>query len=242
MKMKALLFALIIMGFTVASCNKNNDVTPSGNVTTVNKTITDYNKLEVSDPFTVFITFSDTIESIQIEANANLHAHINVFKQNDLLIISLEDEVNITGGNTVLNIYITTKQLAAFYGMGTANIELQNALVVDNLAIELTGASNFNGTIAVDQLNSKLTGGSNLGLTGSSNTLNIEAEGGSTQRDYDFETNFLFADLEGGSNLYVTVQNELDVNANGGSSLFYKGNGVIVQKHLSGGSQIIKMD
>ena len=242
MKIKNLLFAVITMGLLGTSCEKDNYITPNGNVTTISKTLSGYNELEVSDQFTVYITFSDTIESIEVEANANLHAHINVFRLNDRLIINLDNEVNITNGNAVLNIYITTKELDAFYGVGAASIELQNTLTVNNLEIELTGASNFNGTVAVDQLNSKLTGASNLSLTGSSNSFEIDAKGGSNLKEFDFETNFLFADLEGGCNLYLTVQSELDVNANGASNVYYKGNGVIIQQHLSGGSQIVKMD
>ena len=130
MKIKNLLFAVITMGLLGTSCEKDNYITPNGNVTTISKTLSGYNELEVSDQFTVYITFSDTIESIEVEANANLHAHINVFRLNDRLIINLDNEVNITNGNAVLNIYITTKELDGFYGVGAASIELQNTLTV----------------------------------------------------------------------------------------------------------------
>ena len=242
MKTKSILFAFFIMSIAFSSCSKENDVKPSGNVTTVNKTFSDYSEVFVSDPFKVFVTFSDTIELVQIEANANLQSYISVVKQGDRLNINLSDNVNITDGNAVLNIFIITKQLNKFYGEGASSIELQNELISENLVIELFGASNFKGQIIADYLSSKLTGASNLEISGSSNSFNIESEGGSNLKDYDFETNHLIADLEGGCNLFLTVKSELDVKAKGASNVYYKGNGMIVDQNLSGGSQIIKMD
>jgi hypothetical protein len=242
MKTKSILFTILMTSILFASCNKDNDVSPSGNVSTVNKTITGYNELYVEDQFKVYVTFSDTVESIQIEANANLQAYISVTKQSNQLVIKLSDDVNITDGNTVLNIYITTKYLNAFYGVGAPSIELQSELIVDNLDIELVGAGYFKGSIDVDYLYANLIGASNLNLMGNSDSFSIEAVGGSNFNEYNFETKNLIADLEGGSNLYITVQNELDVNANGASNVYYKGDGAIVKQNLSGGSQIINMD
>ena len=241
MKTKSILIALFAMGILFTSCKKDDDVTPSNNVTTVEKNITGYNQLDVSDPFTVYVTFSDTEEIIQVEANDNLHQYINVEKQNEQLLISIDDDVDITGGNVVLKVYITTSHLDAFYGEGATAIHLENELNGNNIMIELTGASTFTGTLHVNQLNSELTGASTLNLEGSSMSVNIEATGASMMEGYGFVTDNLKADLDGASNIYLTVQQELDVEASGGSNVYYKGEGIIVNQDLSGGSQIIKM-
>ncbi len=242
MKTKTILLALFALSVIFTSCNKDEDVTPSNNVTTVTKTISGYSGVDVSDPFMVYVTFSDTEEKIQIEANANLQQYITCKKQNDLLMISIDDDVDISGGNTVLKVYITTKQLDSFYGTGASSIQLENELTGNNLLVELTGASTFTGTINIDQLDSDLTGGSNLNLVGNSGSFDIEATGASNMTSYDFVTNNFKADLEGACNVNLTVQQELDVKASGGSNVYYKGNGVIVDQNLSGGSQIIKVE
>jgi len=242
MKTKTILLALFALSLVFTSCDKDEDVTPSTNVTTVTKTISGYTGLDVSDPFMVYVTFSDAEEKIQIEANANLQQYITCEKQNDRLVISIDDNVDISGGNTVLKVYITTKQLDAFYGTGASSFQLQNELSGNNLLIELTGASFFTGTVDVNQLNSELTGASGLSLAGNSNSFNIDATGASNMTNYDFVTNYFTADLEGASNVYLTIQQELDVTATGASNVYCKGNGVIVNQNLSGGSQIIKMD
>lgn len=242
MKTQTVLLALFAMGVLFTSCNKDEDVTPSNNVTTVTKTISGYSGVNVSDAFKVYITFSDTEENIQIEANANLQQFITVEKHNEQLVINIEDNVDITGGNVVLNVYITTKQLDAFYGTGASTFQLQNELNGSNLYVELTGASYFTGTIHVNQLNSNLTGASGLTLEGDAGSFTIDATGASNMTNYEFITNNLTADLEGASNVHLTVQQELSVTATGASIVYYKGNGVVVNQNLSGGSQIIKVD
>jgi hypothetical protein len=81
-----------------------------------------------------------------------------------------------------------------------------------------------------------------LTVSGSSNYFDIEASGASTCRDYGFEINDLHADISGASNLHLTVQNEIEVEASGASNLTYKGNGVIVYQNISGASSVRKIN
>lgn len=239
-KTKSILIALILTSILFTSCNKDG-ITPSNNVTTVDKIITGYDQLSVSDQFIVYVTFSDTAESIKIEANTNLQQYITCEKQSDWLVIHLANDLNIDG-SVVLNVYITTKRIYFFEGYGTSKIHLQNELIDSNLFVRLFDASTFNGTVHVNKLFSYLSFSSNLNLEGNSESFDIEAIDASSITSFDFETSYFTANLEGASNIYSTVNNELDVTASGASNVYYKGNGVIVNQILSGGSQIIKMD
>ena len=242
MKTKSILIALLSLSILFTSCQKNDDVRPSNNVTTVNKTIDGYNELNVSDPFKVYVTFSETEESIQVEANANLHQYIHIERLGDQLVIYMEDYVTIHSGKTVMNVYITTNRLDAFYASGATTIKLQNELNTTNISVNLTGASSLSGTLHVDQLKADITGASNLYLEGSTQTFELESEGASNMTDYGFEANTFKADLEGACNAYLTVREHMEVMARGASNVYYKGEGVVQQQNLSGGSHIQKMD
>ncbi|PLW94551.1 MAG: hypothetical protein C0591_12590, partial [Marinilabiliales bacterium] len=226
MNTKSILVVLFAVGILFTSCKKNDDVTPSNTVTTVNKTITGYSQLNVSDPFKVYVTFSDTEESIQIEANQNLQQYINCEKKNNQLVIDIDDNIDIKGTST-LNVYITTKQLDAFYAAGATTIQLQNELNGGNVSVELTGACTLNGTMFVNDLNIDITGASNLNISGTSASVDLDATGASNLKDYGFETNNFTCDLEGGCNVNLTVQQSLNVKANGASNVYYKGNGTV---------------
>lgn len=241
MKTKSILAVLFAVGVLFTSCKKNDDVTPSNNVTTVNKTITGYSQLNVSDPFKVYVTFSDTEESIQIEANQNLQQYITCEKKNNELVIYLDDNIDIKGASTLI-VYITTKQLDAFSAAGATTIQLQNELNGGNVTVELTGACSFSGTMNIDKLNASITGSSNLILTGSSNSIELDATGASDFTDFGFETNNLTCDLDGGCDVSVTVEQTLSVKATGASNVYYKGNGVVSSQNLNGGSTIQKIN
>ena len=241
MKLKSILLGLFALSILATSCNKNEDVTPSNNVTTVDKTITGYSQLNVSDPFKVYVTFSETEEKIQVEANSNLQQYITVEKQNNQLVIYVDDNVDIEG-SAVLNVYITTKQLDAFYAAGASTIQLQNELNATNVSINLSGACTFSGNMFVNELYTDLTGASNVNISGSANSVELNATGSSNMSDYGFETNNFTCDLEGASNAYLTIKQNLNVAANGASNVYYKGHGVVSNQDLSGGSTIQKMN
>lgn len=241
MKLKSILLALVAISVLNTSCEKNDDVTPSNNVTTINKNITGYTQLNVSDPFKVYVTFSETEENIQVEANSNLQQYINIKKRNNQLVIDLEDNLNING-SSVLNVYITTKNLNAFYAEGASTIQLQNELQESNVLIKLAGASTLRGSMYVNDLYAELNGACNLMLMGNSLNVDLEANGASSMMDYGFETNNFTCDINGGSSVYLTIQQSINVIAEGGSDVYYKGNGVINSQNLGGGSGIHKIN
>jgi hypothetical protein len=240
MKTRSILSAIFALSIFVTSCKKNDDIKPSESVTTVNKNVTGYTQLNVSDPFKVYVSFSETEESIQVEANSNLQQYITVEKQNNQLVIRLANHIAITG-SMVLNVYITTKQIDSFYAAGASHIQLLNHLNASTVAINLSGASTFSGNLFVNQLHADLSGASTLNLLGISSSVELEATGACTMEDYGFETNHFTCDLEGGCDVYLTIQQSLNVKAKGASNVYYKGNGVVNSQELTGGSTIQKM-
>lgn len=249
MKTKSILIAIFTLSILFTSCKKNDDINPthedifpSANVTIVNKTISGYSQLNVSDRFKVFITFSDTEEKIQIEANENLQQYITCKKQDNQLVICFTDNINIKADNAVLNVYITTKQLNAFYSSGAIAIQLQNELVCSNLTVDLTGTSSLIGTVNVDQFTANLDGISKLNIEGSSNSFDFAAKGVSNMAGYEFETNYFTSDLQGICSVHLTVQQKLEVKAKGACNVYYKGDGLVSYQNLSGGAKIQKMD
>ena len=55
----------ILMAISFLSCEKEDFyIVPSDQVSTLEHSITDFNKLEVSDPFQVYIQFSDTEQEL----------------------------------------------------------------------------------------------------------------------------------------------------------------------------------
>jgi len=237
--MKAVILVLSCAIFVaLAGCSSDDVILPSGTVTSVNHHFSDYSGLIISHGFKVFITFSETKEEIEIEADDNLHAFIDVVKTDNRLIIKVKSNVSIQEPATK-NVFITTKHVDLYAGSGGSDISLQNKLFTDEVDVELSGGSSFTGDLNTTGLTVELSGGSRTDITGESDTYRVGASGGSIFRNYDFSADVLVAYLSGGSLGYVTVNNEIQVNASDGSTLHYKGEATIVKENLSGGSMVI---
>ena len=110
MQTKALYLTLIILSTLFMACEKE-DIIPSTNVTSEFYSISDFYELDISDPFNVYITFSETEQGLQIKANDNLHPLIQVEQKNGKLSIELADNTTIKKGDAVLDVFLTTNKI-----------------------------------------------------------------------------------------------------------------------------------
>ena len=240
METKIFLLFLAGSGILLNSCEINDRIIPSGNVTTEAKYFSGYDKLDVSNAFTVFVNFSDTEEIIEIEAEENLHTYITVRKVGDVLYIGLQDHVHIWG-NATLNVYITTKQVVDYRVSGASEIIVDDKISAGSVSIDLSGASNFRGDLEVDNANVYASGASGIELEGTANTFDANVSGASSIKDYNLAVNDLYIDLSGASDAFLTINDRIYVNASGASTLYFKGTGVIADQDLSGASEVIRV-
>ncbi len=231
-------FVLISVMFFTA-CTKE-EIIPSDQVTARTFELQDFEELQINDPFTVFVNFSDSHQELRIEASDNLHSHIEVTQDNNRLRIKLEDHTQLKGMNAVLKVYLTTDKFSKIEAIGAANINLVNDWNTTNAKVEIAGASSLTGHIDCNHFDANLSGASKLKIAGKSSTCEINATGGSEMDTFDFQTEKLETKLNGASTVTITVNDQLEVDASGGSRVYYKGDGIVTKQKLSGGSEIIK--
>lgn len=241
-KTRLLLLAALSLVLIFTSCEKEKyNVIPSSHVSTRNFSASNINELYVSDVFKVLVSFSETEESVQVEANDNLHSIIEIHQLNNRLIVGLKKNSSISG-KPVLNVNIKTASLSKVIAEGAAQVKFDNSLETNRLDVEITGAAEVSGNVKVEKLVANITGASHLDISGESNSFYIDALGASEMKGFEFETNSLKADLYGGCSVSLVVNEKLDVSAEGASSVYYKGNGYIEYQNLKDASRIIKID
>ncbi len=75
MKFRNLFILSLSLLVVLTSCTKDElAIDPSANVTTEERSVSDFNKIDIEGPFAVFITIGTT-ESVEIEANENLQQY-----------------------------------------------------------------------------------------------------------------------------------------------------------------------
>ena len=236
MKKANLFIALIIaLGF-LNSCD-HDTIRASGEVTSLDYSIPSYSELKISDAFNVYVTFSDTEESVRIEANDNLHDKIIVKREGNALVIRLKKFTSVKG-NATMNAYIVTNDITTFDLSGASRLTLENEWSVSDGRIDLSGASDFTGEINTERLYLDTKGASSLDLFGNAVSMNAKLRGSSTIKDYDLSVENLKIELSGASEAFLKVNKTIDVKASGASVLNYKGNATVNNKKLSGSSEV----
>lgn len=240
MKSNLLVVCTLVFGIFFQACSKDS-IKPSDNVITKSYDFTDFVSLEVSDDFKVYVTFSESEESVTVEANDNLMEHIEVEMNGNTLKVSVEDNLNIKGSET-LNLRISTAAIYEFKGDEDVEIYLNNELNADQVSIKLSGDSKLKGALISKDLTVDLSGDSYLTLEGSAENLSAELRGDSKIERYGFAVQHLDIDLKGDSEGYLTVTESLEVKARGDSYMHYKGNPEINKRDLAGDSELVKED
>jgi hypothetical protein len=237
MKKQAIIFSLATLFTFLTSCDYDT-IQAEGEVTSKQHDITGYSELRVSDTFQVHVIFSDTEEGVRIEANNNLHDKIVVEKDGNQLIIRLKNRTSVKG-NATLNAYVTTQNLSTLFVSGASELTLDDAWVIHNGSIYVSGASHVYGEVDADALHTVIDGASTLDLYGNVSSLNAKLYGSSDMRDYDLHIFDLNMELAGASVAFLSVDESIDVSASGASTLNYKGAAVITRSELSGSSKVI---
>lgn len=232
---------ITLLFMALSSCDVwEHNVIPSSDVSTRDYTLSNYKGIEASHAFKVFVTFSDNEESIEIEANDNLHEYIEVRVENNALVIGIRPGINISR-SPKLNAFITTKDLSYYSGSGATKFQLNNTTAISNVSIYLSGASSFSGVVETEELNVDLSGSSSINISGLADKIEADLSGASTIRDYNMHTGIFKVELSGASSAYLTIDEQIDVRASGASKLHYKGGANIIHQDLSGASSVKKV-
>ena len=108
----------------------------------------------------------------------------------------------------------------------------------DNLKIQLSGASDFTGEVKAGKLRLDASGASNFKVSGSAENTTVDLSGACEMKAYDLKAEYAKIEATGASAVRITINKELSAEASGGSTIFYKGAGVVRDISSSGGATI----
>jgi hypothetical protein len=160
-----------------------------------------FDQLDAGGAFEVSLTFGEP-QKVEVESRQKtIEKIITEVKDNKLLISSKG-----ISSNTPLNIYITVPSLSRIEAHGAAEINGENALKTDMLAIEVSGAASVDLNLDVNTLRTEISGASDLELSGKAHQHSVIASGASTLDASDLETITTDADVSGAATAKVNAQ------------------------------------
>jgi hypothetical protein len=245
--MKLLILCLVLTLSAVSAYSQigDNYIKLSHDITKENKNITGFQKIEVSEDFEVYLSFSETSEEVVIESNENLHDRIIVEKEGDKLKISTKpysysynNRKKDSGAKEKLVAYITAKKLTEIKGTEDVTFLLKDKLYADNLTIDLDEDTSLKGYIEAQHLVVLLNEDSTVYLKGGAKSMKVDADEDSIIAGYDFVVGDIDINLNEDSVAKLTVNGEINLRAKEDSYFYHKGDGHFNRKHLSGDSEV----
>ena len=237
MRKKVLLItALFISSFAFMSgaCVENYGYVNPGDLVKQERTVSDFNALEVGGAFEVYLAQGDNI-SLTVEAGENIIDKIITEVRGNTLKIRLEPGCCKNGGK--MAIYLTFKELIRMNISSACELRIEGTLKLGELEMELSGASDIDLTMELEKLDLDLSGASEIVFAGSCDHVYMDASGASELKALDFKVGSMYIDASGASECRVYVTDELQVDASGATSVRYKGSPK-VSSDQSGASSI----
>jgi hypothetical protein len=207
------------------------------------RNVSGYHAIEVSGGIDLYLSQGE--EAVAISASEpKFRDRIKTEVKNGVLKIWYETNshinLDIEWGNRKMKAYVSFKNLDKLEGSGGSDIMVDGSIKVSSLDLGVSGGSDFEGKVELTDLKIDASGGSNVKISGTVSKLDIEASGGSDFKGYELAADICNLDASGGSDIYITINKELNAEASGGSDIYYKGNGTVKEMRSSGSSSIKK--
>ncbi len=199
-----------------------------------------FNGIEASGAVSLYLSQGSTAGVAVSAGDEKYNNKIKTEVKNGVLRISVEGGVwnGFNWTNRKLRAYVTVTDINRLDLSGASYVSISGILKSDDLKMDVSGASEVKGIVNVSKLNMDISGASVAKLAGTVSEGNIEASGACKVNSYDLVIGRCKASSSGASNIRVTVNGELNADASGGSTIYYKGAGVGKVLNTSAGASI----
>jgi hypothetical protein len=211
-KILFLLPITVFVLFALTSCMWRvsfDSLTGSGKMTTEQRTVENFDKLEINSYGKLIIKQADK-ESLKIEGEDNILSNLVTEVENNKLVIKFKNNSLSVISTKELIYYLNVKDLTSLVSNGAVSINAEN-LTLNNLFVKLNGAE-------------KIT------ISGTVEKQEIEINGAGYYDAKNFSSKDCSVTLNGAGGAAVRVSEKLNASIAGAGSIQYIGNPEITKK------------
>jgi hypothetical protein len=242
--MTSLKTSLILLTFPVVlfSCNHifGKRVHGNGNVTTQNRTVSDFKNIEVGGAARIFVSQGDQ-HSVRVEVDENLQQFIEVYNEGNKVVVREKHGYNLdpTGD---LKIYVTAPVYNNINASGACDIIGQTPITnPENLELHISDAGDMKMEINAPRVSAEVSGSGNIDLKGEAKSADLNLTDAAHAHCFDLKTENTKIQISGAGSAQVYASVKLDAEVSGAGSVDYKG-GASVDQHVSGAGSVHKAD
>ncbi|MFD2574589.1 head GIN domain-containing protein [Spirosoma soli] len=223
-------FAFIVT--LITACSRREDIGPYQQAEQT-YSLSNFNRLDMGSAFTIDVRQGNNFSIVATGDSRNLD-DLDIYVRNNTLVARYRTNRN-RKYETSFAITMPTLRGVSFSGASRSTVaDFTN---IDELDVELSGASKGEFSVNAGRMNLELSGASLLDVDGAGTTIQAEISGASNLHAFNYPAERATIDASGASKADLTVANSLTVDASGSSLVRYRGN-PSVQQRVSGASKV----
>lgn len=230
--MKNLFFPLLIIVILVfSSCKKN------GPIITKDYTFSTFKRVSLQSDVDANISYGAT-QSVRLTGSDNLLDKIEMYVDNETLIIKIKFGTIITNNNIVANITIPTVDFLEI--KGSADLWVDDFANLEDVQMKISGSGNIKtGVLSLNKtLIATISGSGEIVTQGQAAAANVKISGSGDCNAERLMATTSDIRISGSGNVKVNVATDLNVNISGSGDVHYKGQPSI-NVNISGSGQLV---
>ena len=140
-----------------------------------------------------------------------------------------------------LKAYVSYKSLDLLHVTTGAEVNIDGVLEATTLDLKANTGGMVKGEVNIGTLNVDQNTGSRITFTGKVDKLEAEGDTGSKFNGREFNYKYLHGEMSTGAGIYISVEKELNVKANTGGYIKYKGNAGIREIKTNTGGNVSRI-
>jgi len=208
---------LFLVSLLFLSCDTG--IVGNGEVQTRTKSIGDFNRLEISGNFNVYLDQTGKA-GLRIEADENIMDIIRVHESGNKL--EIYSELNIIRARKK-DLYISFDKLKEMELSGALEVRGEDELRFNTLEIYSSGASDVNLEIKSDFLRVEVSGAGDFDMKGEVRNADLDISGAGGFDFIDMKSERMKITISGLAHASVFATEELDVEISGAGAVRYRG-------------------
>jgi hypothetical protein len=222
--MKRILFAILFITCSFSAAFSQETI---NDAYAVKRTVGSFHGIDVATGIKLILTQGET-EEVAVSASATeFRDKIITEVVNGVLKIHYETKmgaINKKYENKNLKAYVSYKSINKLNVTTGAEVEIKGTLKSASLKMNANTGGVVKGAIDVDELEVDQNTGSEIHFSGTADKLDVDGDTGSMFKGYELKTSNCDVRVSTGAGIYISVNKELNVRANTGGYVKYRGN------------------
>ena len=215
----------------------------NGNMTTIERSVGDYDAVALSGWFDVNLVAGNEGE-LTLKGEENLLEYIKTEVKDGKLTIKVKKGINLkpSSWKKGMGIYVTVpvEDINAVTLSGSGDIVGKTTLKANNFKTSISGSGDITLDVDANEVKATMSGSGDINLSGKTGDLEVRVSGSGDIKAYDLEADYVSAEVSGSADVKVTVNQTLKARVSGSGDISYRGNPKKIDSKTSGSGDVSK--